>query len=70
MGENETSIDAQVEGEGTKVAFNSKFLREVLGVLDGQEIIIETDSSSGPGVFRSESNPGYTHVVMPMFVQW
>ena len=64
------SIDAQVEGEGTKVAFNSKFLREVLGVLDGQEIIIETDSSSGPGVFRSESNPGYTHVVMPMFVQW
>lgn len=70
MGENETSIDAQIEGEGTKVAFNSKFLREVLGVLDGQEIIIETDSSSGPGVFRSESNPGYTHVVMPMFVQW
>ena len=70
MGENETSINATVEGEGTKVAFNSKFLREVLNVLDGDEVIIETDSSSGPGVFRSDSNPGYTHVVMPMFVQW
>ena len=45
-------------------------LKEKYNLQDGDEVIIETDSSSGPGVFRSDSNPGYTHVVMPMFVQW
>ena len=70
MGENENSIAAIVSGPATKVAFNSKFLLDVLNVLDGKELIIEADSSSSPGVFRSESNPEYKHIVMPMFVQW
>ncbi|MDP7612833.1 MAG: DNA polymerase III subunit beta [Dehalococcoidia bacterium] len=70
MGENENSITAVVRGPATKVAFNSKFLLDVLNVLDGKELIIEADSSSSPGVFRSESNPEYKHIVMPMFVQW
>ena len=30
MGENESQIEAKVEGEDSKIAFNSKYLSEVL----------------------------------------
>ncbi|MGY8881090.1 MAG: DNA polymerase III subunit beta [Dehalococcoidia bacterium] len=70
VGSNENELDAKVEGEETKVAFNSKFLMDVLNVLNGDDVDLETTTPSSPGVFRSEKHQGYTHVVMPMFVQW
>jgi DNA polymerase-3 subunit beta len=70
VGSNENELDAKVEGEETKVAFNSKFLMDVLNVMNGDYVDLETTTPSSPGVFRSEQHEGYTHVVMPMFVQW
>jgi DNA polymerase-3 subunit beta len=70
VGSNENELDAKVEGEETKVAFNSKFLMDVLNVMNGDDVDLETTTPSSPGVFRSENHQGYTHVVMPMFVQW
>ena len=70
VGSNENELEASVEGEETKVAFSSKFLMDVLNVLDGDDVDLETTSPSSPGVFRSKKHEGYTHVVMPMFVQW
>jgi DNA polymerase-3 subunit beta len=70
VGSNENELDATVEGEETKVAFNSKFLMDVLNVMNGDDVDLETTTPSSPGVFRSEKHAGYTHVVMPMFVQW
>lgn len=70
VGSNENELDAKVEGDESKVAFNSKFLMDVLNVLSGDDVDIETTTPSSPGVFRSAKHEGYTHVVMPMFVQW
>ncbi len=70
VGSNENELDAAVEGEETKVAFNSKFLMGVLNVMNGDDVDLETTTPSSPGVFRSAKHEGYTHVVMPMFVQW
>ena len=70
LGSNESRVKASIEGEETRIAFNSKFLNEILGVLDGDEVEIETISPSSPGVFRSAANSGYIHIIMPMFVQW
>ena len=70
VGSNENELDAKVEGEETKVAFNSKFLMDVLNVMNGDDVDLETTTPSSPGVFRSGKHEGYTHVVMPMFVQW
>ena len=70
VGSNENNIQADVHGDESKVAFNSRFLLDVLGVFDSKDIIIETNTPSSPGVFKSLDNPGYTHVIMPMFVQW
>ena len=70
LGDNEGKIDASVEGDESKIAFNSKYLSEVLDVLGSGEIALETTTSSSPGVIRPVSKEGYIHVVMPMFVQW
>jgi DNA polymerase-3 subunit beta len=70
LGDNQGEIDANVEGEESKIAFNSKYLAEVLDVLGKGEVALETTSPSSPGVLRPLNNDGYIHVVMPMFVQW
>ena len=69
VGDNTGEIDAKVEGEEAKIAFNSRYLADVLGALEG-EVRLETTSPSSQGVFRPAAEDGYVHVVMPMFVQW
>ena len=70
IGENVGEIDAQVGGEGGKIAFNSKYLGDVLGVTGTEKVALETTSPSSPGVLRPVGVENYIHVVMPMFVQW
>ena len=71
VGENEGSIDVRVKGEAAKIAFNSRYLADVLGALDAEgSVRMETTSPSSQGVFRPVDEEGYVHVVMPMFVQW
>ena len=70
LGDNEGKIDAKVEGQQAKIAFNSKYLTEVLEVLGKGEVALETTTPSSPGVLKPLNNEGYVHVVMPMFVQW
>ena len=73
VGDDEGEIDATVEGEPAKIAFNSKYLTDVLGVLGKGMVALETSSPSSPGVLKPVSPPegtSYVHVIMPMFVQW
>jgi len=70
VGDNVGEVDATVEGEGAKIAFNSKYLADVLGVLHQDRVTLEITSPSSPGVIRPLGVENYVHVVMPMFVQW
>jgi DNA polymerase-3 subunit beta len=70
IGENQGELDAQVEGEASKIAFNGRYLQDVLQVLDGGRVALETTGPSQPGVIRPLESDTYVHVVMPMFVQW
>jgi DNA polymerase-3 subunit beta len=70
IGDNLGEIDAHVEGAEAKIAFNSKYLVDVLEVLTEKEVALETTTSSSPGVIRPVGKDNYVHVVMPMFVQW
>ena len=74
IGDLENQIQAKIEGEEARIAFNSKFLIDVLSVIKSKDIVFECSSPSSPGVFQEYSEDSsdntYTHVVMPMFVQW
>ncbi len=70
IGEHRGEMDVKIEGEESKIAFNSKYLQDVLQVLDCSQVALETSTSSSPGVIRPVGVENYLHVVMPMFVQW
>ncbi len=71
VGDNEDEVDAEgIEGGEGKIAFNSRYLLEVLSVLEKGKVALETTTSSSPGVFKPTESDDYVHVVMPMFVQW
>ena len=70
IGDDVGEIDATVEGDEAKIAFNGKYLMDVLGVLKEAQVALETTSPSSPGLIRPVGTDNYTHVVMPMFVQW
>ena len=70
IGEHRGELDVKIEGEASKVAFNSKYLQDVLQVLDCSQVALETSTPSSPGVIRPVGAENYIHVVMPMFVQW
>lgn len=71
VGDNQDEVDAeQIQGAESKIAFNSRYLLDVLSVLDRDKVALETSTPSSPGVFRATDSDDYVHVVMPMFVQW
>jgi DNA polymerase-3 subunit beta len=70
VGEHRGELDVKMEGEASKIAFNSRYLQDVLQVLEVETVALETTSPSSPGVLRPLGDDTYVHVVMPMFVQW
>jgi DNA polymerase-3 subunit beta len=70
IGDNEGELDAIVQGNDSKIAFNGKYLIDVLSVLKEAQVTLETTSPSSPGVIKPVGSDNYVHVVMPMFVQW
>jgi DNA polymerase-3 subunit beta len=70
IGDDVGEIDAMVEGDEAKIAFNGKYLTDVLGVLGEAQVALETTNPSSPGVLKPVGVDNYIHVVMPMFVQW
>ena len=70
IGDDIGEIDAIVEGEEAKIAFNGKYLTDVISVLHEAQVALETTNPSSPGVVRPVGADNYIHVIMPMFVQW
>ena len=69
LGDNVAEIDASIEGDSIEVAFNAKYLIDVLSIIESPQFILETSTSSSPGVFRPIGDDNFTHVIMPMHIQ-
>jgi DNA polymerase-3 subunit beta len=66
VGDNTSRVDATVEGPGTAIAFNSRFVADALGSLAASEIALELGGPLAPGVVRIVGDDSYLHVVMPL----
>ncbi len=65
-GSSETLVDATIEGDPVLIAFNVRFLREVLDVIKTPNISLETSASTSPGLIRPMGDDDFLHVIMPM----
>jgi DNA polymerase III subunit beta len=65
-GSNQNIVDASIEGKEVLIAFNVRFLREVLDVIRTPNVALETTSETSAGVVRPVGEDNFTHVIMPM----
>jgi DNA polymerase-3 subunit beta len=65
-GDNEAQIDASVEGDPIEIAFNVKYMTDVLSVISTPQIALETTSPMEPGVLKPVGDSDFVHIIMPM----
>lgn len=65
-GSNETLVEATVDGIPLLIAFNVRYLREVLEVVKSPNVAIETSAQNAPGVVKPVGDDDFLHVIMPM----
>ena len=65
-GDDVSELDASIEGNEVEVAFNVRYLIDVLSVVGTPQVALCTTTSSSPGVLRPVGDADFTHVIMPM----
>lgn len=65
-GSGEVVVDANIEGPELLIAFNVRFLSEVLAVIGSPNTILETNQNNTPGLISPVGDDTYKHVIMPM----
>jgi len=68
MGDNVNELDALVEGDELDIAFNARYLIDVLSQIDQPQVVLETTQPTRPGAIRpvGMGTEEFLHVVMPM----
>lgn len=67
-GENESFIDADVEGELIEVVFNSKFLMDFFNNVKTTNVEIKINGPVSPCLITSSEMPDFLHIIMPLQV--
>lgn len=68
LGDNVADLDASIEGDSIEIAFNAKYLIDVLSVVNSPQVVLETSAPSSPGVIRPVGDEKFTYVIMPMHI--
>jgi DNA polymerase-3 subunit beta len=68
MGDNLGQLDASVQGQAGQIAFNGRYLRDALEVLDSAQVALHFSGPLQPGVLRpvGDLEAAHLQVIMPM----
>lgn len=73
LGEEEDQVEAKIEGEEVEIAFNFRFLLDLLANFPDKELVLEASGPLAPGVFKPVTSPSdggsFLHLIMPVRVQ-
>jgi DNA polymerase III subunit beta len=67
-GDNEDAVEASIEGNESQIAFNGRYLTDILGVIRTGDVALEMTSPNAAGVIRPVGDTEFTHVIMPMVI--
>lgn len=63
-------IAAEISGDATKIAFNSRYLIDGLKVISSEDVVLQCNAPSTPAVLRSaDDSSEYLYLVMPVQVR-
>ena len=63
-------IEIEYEGESFEIGFNSRYLLDVLSVLDSKNVKMECKNSMSPTIIKSPDDESFLSVIMPLRVEW
>ena len=66
VGEAQTEVEAQIEGDTVQISFNARYLQDALQSVDHDQLALEFSGSLSPGVLRPTQDEDYVHVIMPV----
>ncbi|OGD85533.1 DNA polymerase III subunit beta [Candidatus Curtissbacteria bacterium RBG_13_35_7] len=70
VGSSDATCEVEMSGKGGEIAFNYKYLLEVLSVIGGEEIYFEMNESLNPGKITSlDAKDSFFHIIMPVRLQ-
>ncbi|HEV2108538.1 MAG TPA: DNA polymerase III subunit beta [Thermomicrobiales bacterium] len=67
-GTSQSFVDATITGTKTDIAFNARYLVDVLGVLRHGQIQLGFNGANQAGVIKLAGDERYDHVIMPMVI--
>jgi len=65
-GEEEGEIEAETEGEEVEIAFNYKYILDLLNSLESDRVVLESNGGLAPGVWKEEGNENLVVIIMPV----
>jgi DNA polymerase-3 subunit beta len=68
VGSSEASVSAEIEGADIQIAFNSRYLLDVLGLVNSDKVALSFNGPLSPGVVKPAGKDNYTYVIMPVRV--
>ncbi|OGH02891.1 MAG: DNA polymerase III subunit beta [Candidatus Levybacteria bacterium RIFCSPHIGHO2_01_FULL_37_17] len=69
VGEDLVEIEAKTIGEDNEIAFNAKYLIDVLTTLEENDLVFEMTGPLNSGVFKVQGDNSFLHLVMPIRIQ-
>jgi DNA polymerase-3 subunit beta len=68
VGQNVAAVEAKVEGQDLQIAFNSKYVLDVLSILTADEVELGFTGPLNPGIIRPRGQEDYLYIIMPVRV--
>jgi len=69
-GEVVDEIEIGYEGDPFQIGFNSRYLLDVLNVIESEDIKLECKNSMSPTIIKSTVDDYFLSVIMPLRVEW
>ncbi|MFT5875513.1 MAG: DNA polymerase-3 subunit beta, partial [Clostridium sp.] len=69
LGKAREEINIILQGEPLQIAFNSKYLIELLKIMEEDEIIMEFSSGVNPCVVKNKEKNNCTYMVLPVRIR-
>jgi len=69
-GEVVDEIEISYEGDPFQIGFNSRYLLDVLIVIESEDIKLECKNSMSPTIIKSTVDESFLSVIMPLRIEW
>jgi len=69
LGENSVEVTAKTTGESNEIAFNGRYLLDLLQNIDAETMVFEMTGPLNPGVFKIANDKSFVHLIMPIRVK-